>query len=66
MHFGLPIFTFTFNPIRELTRYLQNPITSNPVMIVAISLLYAWYVTRVEVLTVGETVKMGGSIGFTR
>ena len=66
MPFGLLIFTFTFNPIRELTRYLQNPITSNPAMIVAISLLCVWYVILNEVLTIGETVKMGGSIGFTR
>jgi hypothetical protein len=44
---------------------LQNQITLNQVMIVDILLLYAWYGNIECNLTLGKTVKMGGSVGFT-
>ena len=46
-------------------RSLRNRITLSQVTIVGISLPYAWYSSQGLFVTIGETVKMGGSVGFT-
>jgi hypothetical protein len=64
MHSGWPIFTFTFNHMRALMHFLRNRIISSQAMIVDILLHCVWYVPSESRLIGGETVEMGGSVGF--
>lgn len=65
MHSGLHTSTFTFNHTRALMHFSRNRIISSRVMIVGISLRYAWYLRAPRMrLIVGEAIEMGGGVGF--
>ena len=64
MHSGWHIFTFTFNHTRELMHFSRNRIISSQAMIVDILLHCVWYAPSKSRLIGGETIEMGGSVGF--